>query len=53
MEPLDGWVIASVTDFSMFGLITCSGSADLPTPESSGAGAIFVVAVNNSMHSLQ
>ena len=30
----------------------CSGSGEfLPTPESSGAGAILVVVFNNSMHS--
>ena len=51
MEPLDGCVIASVNDLSMFGLITCCGSAEFPTPESSGAGAILVVVFNNSMHS--
>ena len=29
----------------------CCGSAEFPTPESSGAGAILVVVFNNSMHS--
>ena len=53
IEPLDGCVISSVNDFSMFGLITCGGSAESPTPESSGAGALLLVVFNNSMHSFK
>ena len=31
--------------------VSCCGSAEFPTPESSGAGAILVAVFNNSMHS--